>query len=186
MKRGGQARASGGKTNVGARKSILDLAIGAGGVLLAASAGGLAVVQIASNDGVPKINGAEHFGLFSRPMAYHEEKVRSLARDMPTAVEARAPPPSGVDYGPVATIVRPGASSDARAETIARAIDAPPDAWRVHHVRRDRVALERNGRIILLRVGDRTPDGRRVVSIVRRDGHWTVAFRDDRRAQTSR
>jgi hypothetical protein len=186
MKLGGLARASGGRSNGRAGRSFSDLAIGAGGVLLAASAVGVAVVQILSNDGAPKINGAEHFGLFARPTAYHEAKVRSHAGELTPGGGAGAPPQSWVDYEATATIGRPAPSSEAEREVVARAIDVQSAAWRVHHVRRDRVALERNGRILILRMGELTPDGRRVVSIVRRAGHWTAMFRDDRRAQTSR
>jgi hypothetical protein len=187
MKLGGLARASGGRSIGRAGRSVSDVAIGAGGVLLAASAVGVAVVQIASNDGAPKINGAEHFGLFARPMAYHEEKVRSRGEGLqPVGVSTSPPPTNTVDYEATATIAKPIVESGKQTEGVGRFVDGKADRLRVRHVRRDHVALESNGRILVLRVGDRTPDGRRVVAIVKRAGQWTAVFRDERGAQTSR
>ena len=76
------------------------------GVGLAASVGVFAYVAVESNDGVPRIRGAEHLALFGRPSLARDERLASFGNARPFEIGEQSEP---IDYAPVATIVGGGA-----------------------------------------------------------------------------
>jgi hypothetical protein len=151
-----------------------ERAIATSGVVLAATVATFASIQIFENDGAPKVNGVEHLALFARPAKARDEARRQAS-------------PAPIPDVPVEIDREPTATIRSRSNPIFG--DTPPTgraAWRIVQVDRDRVVIEDDSGRIVVRKGDRAPDGRVLTAIIARQGGWMAVWMDSPSLQTSR
>ena len=141
----------------------------AGGIALAGVIAATATMQVRDNDGMPKIYGAEHLALFaqaSRGRAPDDAGGQSVATSS-TKSPVRATAPAAVDFETTATI-RTDREPDADRE--AGVVGAPA----LKSVERGSGAFRTPNGVVMRRVGETAPDGRRIVAFKRRDGEWVA------------
>lgn len=141
------------------------------GVALAGCAATFAIVAVRSSDGVPMVNGVEHFALFAKPTRALDKRLASTAalanRDVKPARQGNAP--VAVDYAPTASI-RSGSRRPAVLESL-----------------EDRVLVEGDMGLIMLRPGASLQGIGRLEEIRFMRGRWVAIFGPEQDAvQSSR
>ncbi|MDE2361500.1 MAG: hypothetical protein KGM42_02385 [Hyphomicrobiales bacterium] len=163
-----------------AAKGRGDLVLTMCGIALAGASALLAGVQIANNDGTPKINGGAHLALFGRPSraVSSEPAAAPVSRDAPAASGSVQPAQANkpaVDYGATASIPRSSAASYGEWIMI-----GPPE---LRFVDRGVGAFATTAGVVQRGIGEEAPRGGVIVGFRRRAGNWFALVS---RGQTSR
>lgn len=135
-----------------------DTALKVSGVVLALALVGAASLEMARNNGVPKVNGLQHLAVFARPARIRDERLRQAGE---------TPAPKDIDFEPTATI-------------------APPEFASVRKVERDRVTITTREGDVTVRIGAMVEGYGQLVAIVGGEGAWRPVFSTLRDGQNSR
>ena len=164
------------------RDRLVERLMTSGGVLAALGVGVFASVQIAANDGVPKINGVQHLALFARPRERQVETtatVPSVQRVSPTANFS-----GEIDFSRTASI---GDRSSQSSRTEYNSVSPDSRRFSVRRVLVDRAIVETNGETIVVRLGETATGVGQLKAIVVREGRYVAIIGPELSAsQTSR
>ena len=146
------------------------------GVLAALGVSAFASIQIAGNDGVPKVNGVQHLGLFARPNERSEPGALALnpggASGAVRVAKAPQPGAGALDFSQTASIARP--TPDGGREPLDAGARSSTPGYRIRHVLADRAILERGGETLIMRIGETATGVGQLKAIVLREGRFVA------------